>query len=141
MLRDGCDLPTPHVLTTLLLSAVALVDLVVGLYLVRYSGGAERKRPEAVLLVGVLLVLAAGFPARGGGADALAARGGCSGCLPRGSQPGSSGRPPTPPSVPSPMSSRPSVSADVVPEPVVMLHAGQPLRLGGLTARRWRLRP
>ena len=48
-------------LTSLLLSVFALVDLAVGLYLVRYSGGAERRRPEAVLLVGVLLVLAAGF--------------------------------------------------------------------------------
>jgi len=46
---------------SLLLSAFALVDLAVGLYLVRYSGGAERRRPEAVLLVGVMLVLAAGF--------------------------------------------------------------------------------
>ena len=48
-------------LTSLLLSVFALVDLAVGLYLVRYSGGAERRRPEAVLLVGVMLVLAAGF--------------------------------------------------------------------------------
>ena len=48
-------------LTSLLLSVFALVDLAVGLYLVRYSGGAERRRPEAVLLVGVLPVLAAGF--------------------------------------------------------------------------------
>ena len=48
-------------LTSLLLSVFALVDLAVGLYLVRYSGGAERRRPKAVLLVGVMLVLAAGF--------------------------------------------------------------------------------
>ena len=48
-------------MTSLLLPAFALVDLAVGLYLVRYSGGAERRRPEAVLLVGVMLVLAAGF--------------------------------------------------------------------------------
>ena len=48
-------------LTSLLLSVFALVDLAVGLYLVRYSGGAERRRPEAVLLVGVMLVLAADF--------------------------------------------------------------------------------
>ena len=47
--------------TTVLLAAFALVDLVVGRYLVRYSGGVERRRPEAVLLVGMLLVLAAGF--------------------------------------------------------------------------------
>lgn len=48
-------------MTTFLLAAFALVDLAVGLYLVRYAGGAERKRPELVLIVGVLLVLAAGF--------------------------------------------------------------------------------
>ena len=46
---------------SLLLAAFAAAGLAVGLYLVRYSGGAERRRPEALLLVGVLLVLAAGF--------------------------------------------------------------------------------
>ena len=48
-------------MTTFLLSAFAVLDLVVGLSLVRHSGGVERKRPEVVLLVGVMLVLAAGF--------------------------------------------------------------------------------
>lgn len=46
---------------TFLLSTFAVPDLAAGLYLVRYSGGAERKRPEVVLIVGVFLVLAAGF--------------------------------------------------------------------------------
>ena len=48
-------------MTTLLLSVLAVLDLAAGLILVHDSGGAERRRPEAVLVVGVLLVLAAGF--------------------------------------------------------------------------------
>ena len=50
-------------MTTLLLAVFTVADLALDLYLVRYSGGAEKKRPKVVLIVGVLLLLllAAGY--------------------------------------------------------------------------------
>lgn len=47
--------------TTVLLAALAVINLVGGVCLVRYSRSRERRRPEAVLVVGVLLVLTALF--------------------------------------------------------------------------------
>ena len=48
-------------MTTFLPSAFAVLDLAAGLILVRDCADVERRQPEAVLVVGVLLVLAAGF--------------------------------------------------------------------------------
>jgi len=47
--------------TVWLLWVLAGNNLAAGLYLVRYSGAKERQRPEAVLVVGVLLVLTSLF--------------------------------------------------------------------------------
>ena len=48
-------------MTAWLLWGLAGINFAAGLYLVRYSGGKERQRPEAVLVVGVLLVLTSLF--------------------------------------------------------------------------------
>lgn len=48
-------------MTAWLLWGLAGNNLAGGLYLVRYSGAKERQRPEAVLVVGVLLVLTSLF--------------------------------------------------------------------------------
>jgi len=47
--------------TLWLLWVLAGINLAGGLYLVRYSGDKERQRPEAVQVVGVLLVLTSLF--------------------------------------------------------------------------------
>ena len=50
-----------RLVTTALLLVLATSNLAGGVYLVRYSGGRERRRPEAVLVVGLLLLLTVGF--------------------------------------------------------------------------------
>ena len=43
--------------TTILLAVLAVANLAGGVYLVRYSASQKRRRPEAVLIIEVLLIL------------------------------------------------------------------------------------